>query len=585
MRNFALPLALSLVASSAAAQCFDTAFGTPLGVPGSLFGDVVFPQQSIGFAFPLGGATYTDIHVCDKGYVYLSNAGVPAPGGADFDASGADLVSGSPRVCALWSDIQVLSSNNGQVYLKSSPTTCTITWENAQCYQATSGVFSMQMELSVSGQVKVLFGPGTTNNSNAMQPTWQVGIAGLSPGMGATLPAASDLSAGGASTDNTVFEEWTTPNTFDIANNGLLFIPTSPTGYTFVPLGSPVNCASTSVFGTGCVQSNDSVYEEWTSGFDLNNTTITWLRSPSGYLVFNSIPGTFVPPSGAAINIAAGQLDGSQTVALTGAMPIPGGTTSSLGITTKGTIEFTANPPTIDFTPSPAELLANPNTTVGLWHDYDQTSPGSGLIQYEQVGNIAYATWNGVHSFSSTTPSTFQFQFDVATGNITLVINTMGGFAAPDSGVLGFSVGGPSNDPGATDFSAITGTVEVADFGSTGVKLTTNSAPAFGNAGFAFVVSDIPNLVPVGIQFFGTASVNPGLDLTFLGMAGCFAYTNANLGSVTFPIVSGVGTIGLPIPSNPALLGVVLSSQSAVFTTATAFGLATSNGVEITVGN
>lgn len=584
MRTFALPLALALLGSAASAQCFDSNYGTPIG-GSSLFGDVVLGIQPIGFAFPIGAATYTDVHICDKGYVFLSNAGTPAPGFADFTATATELASGPPRVCALWSDIQTLQSNAGEIYIKSTATDCTISWINAQCYSATSGLFNMQMVLSSNGSVKVLFGPGTTNNST--QPTWLVGVAGLSPGS-TTAPAPSDLSAGGVSSGSTVVEEWLAANTFDMANNGLLYTPTGSGSYVFTPMGTPVNCASATKYGAGCVQLTDSFYEEWTSGFDLNGGTVSWLRSGAGYTVLTAIPGTFVTPSGGAINIAPGMLDSAQVVALSAPMSVPGGTTTSLCVTTKGQIQVSSTlPPFIDFSPSVDELLDDTVTTFALWHDYNQTDPGSGLILFEEVAGTAYITWNGVHSYSSSSPSTFQFQFNLASGNVTLVIGSMGGFANPDNGILGYSVGGSSFDPGSTDLSALGGALVISDTFALGLTLDPQGSPSIGNSSFALVTSSVPNLVPVGIQFFGTGVINPGIDLTFLGMAGCSAYTNSDLTSLTFPVSlpAGTGSVGLPIPNNAGLIGLVLSTQSVCFTTATSLGLATSNGLQITIGN
>lgn len=582
MRPFALPIVLSLAAASAAAQCFETNYGTPLGSAATLVGDIVLPIQPIGFAFPLGGSTFTDLHICDKGYVWLSNAGVPAPAGADFSATAGELASQGPRIAPLWSDLQVLATNNGQIYLNSSAARCVVTWENIACYTGSCGTFNMQLQMLASGEVFFFWGPGATNNSTTVA-TWQVGVCGVSPGA-AAQPANSDLSAGGVTANNVLVEEWLTPNTFDMAARGLHLVPTNP-GWVFT---LPSGCASATGYGSGCVQSNDSFYEEWTSGFDFNNGTVSWLRSGNGYIALTSIPGTFVVPSATAINIAPNQLDGEQVVTLSAAMPAPGGPTTTLNVTTKGYIEVAATTSGgfPDYSPTVAELLNSARTTFAMWHDYDQTDVGSGLILFEEIAGVAYVTWNGVHSFSSVSPSTFQFQFDVATGNVTLVIGSMGGFANPDAGILGYSVGGPSANPGSTDFSALTSAISVSDSGLSGLVLAASGQPQIGNSSFALQTSNVPNLVPLAIQFFGTAVVNPGLDLSFLSMPGCYAYTNGNLGSVTFPVSlpAGTGSVTLPIPNNPALTGTVLSTQSVCFTTLTAFGLATSNGLQITVG-
>lgn len=240
-------LSLFALAAFAPAQCFDLNFGTNLGVGP----DTVFPIQPIGFAFPLAGTTYTHIHVSDKCYAYLSNNGTPAPAGADFSATAGELVTGSPRICPLWADIQAQAANNAAVHLNSTATECTVTWKNVRCYNNTSGIFDVQMKLFASGEIKFFYGPGATNQSVSTQPTWQVGIVGVSPGGGVTPPTSLDLSLGATTTDNTVFEEFLVGGSFDMPDNGLHLIPTNP-GWVAVPLGAPANCASTSNYGTGC---------------------------------------------------------------------------------------------------------------------------------------------------------------------------------------------------------------------------------------------------------------------------------------------------------------------------------------------
>ena len=124
MSKPAFPLALCLFASTAAAQCFESNFGTPL-VAGTTNGDFLLPSQPIGFAFPLGGATYADVTIADKGYVFLSNANVPpVPTTPDYTATAAELASGGPRICALWSDLQIQTANGGQIWLNSSASRC-----------------------------------------------------------------------------------------------------------------------------------------------------------------------------------------------------------------------------------------------------------------------------------------------------------------------------------------------------------------------------------------------------------------------------------------------------------------------------
>jgi len=85
------------------------------------------------------------------------------------------------------------------------------------------------------------------------------------------------------------------------------------------------------------------------------------------------------------------------------------------------------------------------------------------------------------------------------------------------------------------------------------------------------------------VFFFGSAAVNPGVDLGFIGAPGCFAYTNADLAAV---LEIGVGSVAtsLAVPNNPALAGAALTVQATASSPANAWGIATSNGLTGTIG-
>ena len=367
MRHLPLLCALTLTTSFAAAQnCFDGDFGTLLATDPQ---DVVLPIQPIGFPFPVGGTTYTDLHITDHGFVQLSNGGTPVPAGipAIYTPTTSNFVTGAPKVAAMYAD--VIGLGGGRIYYKSSATQSTITWVNMQNFGFSTPRFDFQLTLFPNGDVRVVYGPNVYNNSTF---TGTAGaITGITPGGGVTLPAPTDLSAGGTTVDPTIFEEWPTANTFDLANTTLLFVAANP-GYAVVNLGAPTNCGDASTYGTGC----------------------------------------------------------------------------------------------------------------------------------------------------------------------------------------------------------------------DGMSMTNVGEPTFGNANFALRIDGVPATSPIALAAFGDQVVNPGLDLTFLGMPGCFGYTNLSLGLFTSgPVASGSSTFALAIPNNPALLGTTLAAQGVAFSAATPAGLAASNGVEIEIGN
>jgi hypothetical protein len=248
MRHLSIPLVLSALASLGAAQnCLDGNVGTLIGTDTT---DAVLPIQPIGFPFPLGGQTYTDVHITDHGFVQLSNGGTPAPatGAVLYTPTTANFVAGSPKLCALYADI--VGTGGGRIYINSSPTQCTVTWRNMQNFGTPTPRFDFQLVMFPNGDFRVAFGPNVTNVSTFGVPS-DNGICGATPGANAALPTAVDLSTGGASVDNTTYELWTVPMSFDLANQTLLFVATNP-GYTFINLGAAANCGTASDYGTGC---------------------------------------------------------------------------------------------------------------------------------------------------------------------------------------------------------------------------------------------------------------------------------------------------------------------------------------------
>ena len=97
-------------------------------------------------------------------------------------------------------------------------------------------------------------------------------------------------------------------------------------------------------------------------------------------------------------------------------------------------------------------------------------------------------------------------------------------------------------------------------------------------------VVNLPGVQPLALLGVGSAVVNPGLDLTGIGMAGCRAYTNLDLG-LFGPVVGTASavTFPFPIPASPSLNGATLSTQGVGFSNFTALGLSATNGVRLVI--
>ncbi|MBK8099535.1 MAG: hypothetical protein IPK26_20695 [Planctomycetes bacterium] len=581
----AVVAAMSMSMSQALAQ---NCFHAP--APGIALGsgtDVVLPMQSIGFAFPLQGSTFTDLHISDHGIVFLSNGGVPSPPSSGdpllFSPSGANLVSGSPMIAALWTDI-VAAGATSQIWLDAGPSRCTVTWQDVQIFGMAEISFDLQLHLLPSGTIEFAFGPGATNASGVGGGS-ELGVCGVSLGGGAPLPGGMDLSAGGSVATATLFEQWTVPATFDLANRGLRLAPTSP-GWLVTPLGAPVGCASTSNYGTGCGADLDSVYERFAAGaFDLTGLTVMFRRTQYGYAVTSSPGGSIVPPSTTAQPVAAGVQDGQEQFLLSVPMPMAGGSTDVVNVTTKGQVELGGVPGAIVTSPTVVGLLAWPNTCFHCWHDFDQSLPGSGAITFEEIGSVAYVTWNAVHSFQFGVPSTLQFQLDVLTGDVAIVFGATAGLADPanpNGCLVGYSVGGASADPGAADLSAA-GAIAVADAGGFPLAIAAEGVPYLGNLGFGVRVSNVPAPGPIAFVYFGDQASN--LSLTFAGLTNCTALSNFLFGSSTIGTTAGTGVAPVAIPNSVVFLGFTVNAQALALSSANPAGLITSNATWFTVGH
>jgi hypothetical protein len=345
--------------------------------------------------------------------------------------------------------------------------------------------------------------------------------------------------------------------------------------------------AQRTTYGTGCYRRYASVYELFASSaaFDLANTSLTMLPSGGGYVVLPGIAG-YVAPSAAATVLALTD-DSEVAVALATPFAFPGGVTSSLTVCSNGYVSVASGNGT-GYTPAAATTLNAPQT--GWWnqHDYNPAAAG-GRVKFEQLGSIAYVTWDGVWDFGGSTAAsanTFQFQFDTATGAVHLVFGTISTLG--NARLVGYSPGGNSSDPGNTDLSAaLPASITLSGADGAPLALAASARPLIGTT--INLVTSNQTGTSVGVNFLGVAQIPaPGVDLGVIGAPGCPALLDVNqaVGNV-IGNVTGLGmSIAVPIPNNTALNGLQLFSQSAwLDASANTFGILTSNGVALVLGN
>jgi hypothetical protein len=360
--------------------------------------------------------------------------------------------------------------------------------------------------------------------------------------------------------------------------------------------------AENTAYGSGCNVVNGSFYQRFTcsgpASTALTGRSLTLIFAGNSYVL---VPGTtaFVPPTGAAQSLPVND-DGESTIALTNVLPIPGGATQQLFVHTNGIVSVGSNTTITpnNFTPFVPGLLAAGQTAWFSWHDYNPTEPGSGTIKFEEVGPIAYITWDDVESYPVTAGnppapvvnrSTFQFQFDTSTGAVHYVwqnVTAQGLSVDGDEHVIGFSPGGPSPDVGPIDIAALSSaaltTPEVFP-----LTLTVDAPPLVGTT-INYTTSNETGQ-NLGILFLSTVQL-PGVPLAVIGMPDCAAHVDITAGVGN--VISNLGlpgtsmSVALPIPNTVAVLGFVLFGQSIwLDPTANPFGATASNGVRSYVGN
>jgi hypothetical protein len=366
------------------------------------------------------------------------------------------------------------------------------------------------------------------------------------------------------------------------------FCPVARFGYGPVP-----GAAVAQTTGAGCINKYASFYELFTTpaAFDLNNQAITLIPNSGGYVAVQS--GAFIPRSPAA-TLQALTDDSEANYVFANGGSFPG--FASLTIGSNGYIAAgpgnTNQGTTIIAAPNPLTMLNAANAGFYCQSDLDPASPnnapGAG-VYVEETASLTTITWEGVcnwadpavatHTFA---PNTFQFQL-YASGQVTIAWQTMG-TASNNGGLLvGYSPGGPSLNPGSADLSA-TASLALEASDTPALALGFVNRPVL-NTTWNLTTSNVPANTVLGVDIFGIA--DPGInDLFFLGAPGCGLRASLDVLNAWFP-TGPTHAYSLPIPSNPALVGFQLFSQSAAFQfpAQNAFGAITSNGVAGLLGS
>lgn len=344
--------------------------------------------------------------------------------------------------------------------------------------------------------------------------------------------------------------------------------------------------ARQAILGNGCGDRPASIYEAFSRpvDFDLSNTSFRLLPVGGGYEVVSGV-GSWRAPSAAAVSL--GLVDESAaTCAFQGTFRYPGGSTSSFEVGSNGTVSVGHNP--LDGQVMVTRFLSQPHACWGVWRDFVPTSLGN--VWFEQVGTSVHITYLGVFAWLGHlldfTPSSFQLQFDTQNDSVTFVFGTMSQmvgavWSGHSAYIVGYSPGGVSLDPGPIDWSALPASYRTVGQDLPAPRLWLSGRPVQASTQ-QFSLDIVSNTALVAGIVFGL--VNPGLDLSSLGMPGCvqhvspLATTLLPLGGTSPPAVSWVV---------PNALGTAIYTQAFVLDPAAGVnpaGVLASRGLRLWIG-
>jgi hypothetical protein len=301
------------------------------------------------------------------------------------------------------------------------------------------------------------------------------------------------------------------------------------------------------------VASADAALEGHSMYFALtvDGYSATWLP--------NTAAALYVPPTGAAVVVANGSA-AATTFTPSAPIPIPGGTTPNWTISSEGIL--TAGGPGNQGTSSTASL-ASTATAAGLawytWINQNPTETGSGKVKTEEAAGVLYVTFDGVELATGTptaSPSTYQWQINMTTGDVTMVWLSMFGVGNNSTSdvLVGCTLAGTSAAPVSQDLTKAIGHV-LSPVILTQVPLTLSAAPSpviNPSTNVTFSITNVPETSPgsglyLSLVFFSLSPFPTGFDL--LGLVttrpGC------NLYLASLDVSFGLAVTAVPVNNVP----------------------------------
>jgi hypothetical protein len=175
---------LTRVGTGYTVQAGPNAWFTPTSANLGLTDDSLSAARTLPFTFAFQGGSTTSVRLCSNGFLWLNGTSTDT----DYTPSIAELCSGPARIAALWTDLNPASAGTVHFDVDPSNTAVYCTWLAVPAYGSTGTAGnSFQIVLRSSGAIELRYRQLASTPSGA--------LVGWSPGNGAAVPAARDLSA------------------------------------------------------------------------------------------------------------------------------------------------------------------------------------------------------------------------------------------------------------------------------------------------------------------------------------------------------------------------------------------------------
>lgn len=343
--------------------------------------------------------------------------------------------------------------------------------------------------------------------------------------------------------------------------------------------GTPVVPARIDTYGAGCYAVPGAFYEAFDANhpFDLDNSTLHLRLNGSGGYDVTRTQGVLILHQNGLLALGDDALAQAWLPFL---FPFPGGVTDQIRICSNGYLWL--RPSAIaDYTPSVAELVAQPPRLAVAWTDFNPGAPGSGAVSFERdpLDRFVTITYDDVwlHGTTGSTLSTFQIVL-FPTGDIELRYGSVahGNLAC----IVGFTPGddnfGFVSEP--TDLSTAT---PLHTAFARPLSLTAGPRPVLG-ASVTLTTANVPANTSLTMSLIAFQQVRPGFDLAVFGAPGCLQHV---LTDTADPLVGTLTRTLGPVPIDSNLIGLSVFSQSACLVPGVNLvGLLSSNGVAMVIG-